>query len=324
LQCYIINGAGEVRVKKQLESKVLSPIQQIDYFKNGKLYYVFNTERKIHLLDYEGKEAQNFPLTLQSPATTSMLVADFDGSGAFHYFVPTQNGNIYGFEPNGKPLSGWNPRTAIGTVTQPMGHFQVGDKDYILALTGKMLHVMRRNGAYRINPVPIEGTIISPPSFQNIPLSQRMVVTNTKGMAQNINLAGESFKIALPTGNSTNVKCLYADVAGDARNEYITLNDNVLCGYGYVGEEFKKLFERKFQDKLDDFFTITLPNTQKQHIGMVCRASTQVFLMDGMGKVYRNFPLAGTTPFKVTDFFGEGIPVLIVANGASVYTYKLK
>ena len=324
LQCYIISGGGEIRVKKQLESKILSPIKQIDYFRNGKFYYIFNTEKQVHLLDYSGKEAQNFPLTLQSPATAAMLVTDFDGNGAYHYFVPTQNGNIYGFENNGKPLSGWNPRMGIGKVTQSMGHFQVGDKDYILALTNNFLHVMRRNGDYRINAIPVEGKVISPPAFQNIPASQRMVITNTKGIASNINLAGESFKIALPTGNSTNIKCLYADVCGDARNEYITLNDKVLCAYGYEGEEFKKIFERTFQDKFDDFFIVNLPEGKKQHIGMVCRAATQVFLMDGLGKVYRNFPLAGTTPFSVTDFFGEGIPVLIVANGASVYTYKLK
>jgi hypothetical protein len=102
------------------------------------------------------------------------------------------------------------------------------------------------------------------------------------------------------------------------------LNDNVLCGYGYEGEVFKKIFERQFQDKLDDFFTLTLPDSPKDHIGFVCRAASHVFLMDGAGKVYKNFPLAGTTAFEVTDFFGEGVPVLIVANGASVYTYKLR
>ncbi len=323
-QLYIINGGGEIRVKKPLESKILSPIKQIDFFGNGNLYYVFNTERKIHLLDYNGKEAQNFPIPLQSPAATGMLVADFDGNGAYHYFVPAQNGNIYGYESNGKPLSGWNPRTGIGIIKQPMGHFQVGDKDYIIALTGKNLHIMRRNGEYRLNPFPVEENIISPPAYQNIAASQRMVVTTAKGIAHNINLAGESFNIALPTGNSTNVKFLYADVWGDARKEYITLNNKNLCGFGYEGETFKKIFERQFQDNIDEFFIVSLPEGKKDHIGFTCRAASHVFLMDGLGKVYKNFPLAGTTPFQVTDFFGEGIPVLIVANGASIYTYKLK
>jgi hypothetical protein len=323
-QIYIISGGGEVRVKKAIESKILSPIKQIDYFNNGNLYYIFNTERKVHLLDYQGKEAQNFPLSLQSPASTGMLVADFDGNGAYHYFIPAQNGNIYGYESNGKPLSGWNPRSGIGIVKQPMGHFQVGNKDYIIALTDKNLYTMQRNGEFRISPIPVESNIISPPAFQNTPTSQRIVVANTKGMAHNINLAGQIFNIALPTGNSTNVRTLYADICGDTRKEYITLNDNVLCGYGYEGEVFKKIFERQFQDKLDDFFTLTLPDSPKDHIGFVCRAASHVFLMDGAGKVYKNFPLAGTTAFEVTDFFGEGVPVLIVANGASVYTYKLR
>jgi hypothetical protein len=323
-QIYIINGAGELRIKKGLDSKILSPIKQIDYFHNGNLYYVFNTEKKIHLLDYQGNEAQNFPLTLQSPASAGMLVADFDGAGSYHYFVPAQNGNIYGYESNGKPLGGWNPRMGIGLVKQPMAHFQVGDKDYILALTEKNLHVMRRNGEYRLSPIALEGKINSPPSFQNLPVSQRIVVGNDKGSAQNINLAGESFKVALPTGTNIQVHFLYADVWGDTRKEYITYSDKTLCIYGYEGEEFKKVSERVFQDPIKDFFIVKLPDGKKEHIGFVSQTTNQVFLMDGAGKVYKNFPLAGTTAFQVTDFFGEGVPVLIVANGASVYTYKLK
>lgn len=323
-QIYIINGAGELRIKKTLESKILSPIKQIDYFHNGNLYYAFNTDKKIHLLDYQGREAQNFPITLQSPASTGMLVADFDGAGAYHYFVPAQNGYIYGYESNGKPLGGWNPRIGIGLVKQPMAHFQVGDKDYILALTEKNLHVMRRNGEYRLNPIPLEGKVISPPNFQNLPVSQRIVVANEKGFAQNINLAGEIFKVALPTGNNSQVHFLYADIWGDARKEYITYSDKTLCIFAYEGEVFKKIFGREFQDPIKDFFTVQLPDGKKEQIGFVSQTTNQVFLMDGAGKVYKNFPLAGTTAFQITDFFGEGVPVLIVANGASVYTYKLK
>lgn len=323
-QLYIINGSGEIRVKKALEGKILSEIKQINYYNGAKKYYIFNTENKIHLLDYNGNEAQSFPLSLQSAAASGMLIVDFDGSGNYCYFVPTKNGNIYGFERNGKPLGGWNPLTGVGIVEQPMGHFQVGDKDYILALAGKNLHVMRRNGSYRLSPIPLDGVSISPPGYQSVPLSQRMVVATSHGMAHNINLAGESFKIAVPIGDNSQVKFRYADVWGDNRSEYIMLNKNMIVVYGYNGEVFGKVFERKFQDNIDDIQVIKMPDTQKNHIGFVSKNATHVFLMDGIGKVYRNFPLAGTTAFQITDFFGEGIPVLIVANGASVYTYKLK
>lgn len=324
LQYYIINGAGDIRIKKTVEGKILSEVKQIDYFHDGKLYYVFNTTKKIHVLDYNGNEVQNFPLTLHSPATTGMLVADFDGNGAYHYFVPVANGNIYGFESNGKPLVGWNPKMGTGYIDQPMGHFQVGDKDYIIALSQNALQVMRRNGDSRLNPIPISGKLLSPPYFQNIPISQRMVVVNANGMATNVNLAGESFRIALPVGAQRNIKFLYSDVWGDARNEYMTLSKNTITTFGYEGESFQKVFERSFQDSIAHIFPVALPNTPKRHIGFVLANNAQVFLMDGAGKVYRNFPLAGTTPFEVTDFFGEGVPVLIVANGASVYTYKLR
>jgi hypothetical protein len=46
--------------------------------------------------------------------------------------------------------------------------------------------------------------------------------------------------------------------------------------------------------------------------------------MDGAGKIYKEFPLGGTTSFQLCNFFGEDVNTLVVANGASVYTYKLK
>ncbi len=322
-QIYIVNGAGEVKKKKVIDGKILSEVKQVEYFGNGKSYYIFNTQNKVYILDENGNDAQNYPQILQSPATSGMLVIDFDHSKNYQYFIPTQNGNIYGFERNGKPVAGWNPRMNVGIVSVPMQHFQTEGKDFIVAINqNNQTCVFRRNGELRFT-VPTEGKVLSAAGFQANP-PERIVVTNTNGMAQNINFAGETFKLALKTGTASNHKFIYTDVTADAKKEYIVLNDNQLACYGYNGEAFQKFFDHKFQDKIDDIFPIQFPNKAKSYIGLTCKASAHVFLMEGSGKIYKEFPLGGTTPFQLCSFFGEDMTTLVVANGASVYTYKLK
>lgn len=180
----------------------------------------------------------------------------------------------------------------------------------------------RRNGELRFS-LDAATNVLSPAGFQGTS-PERIVVGDAAGMVQNINFAGDDFKMALKTGNGNNHKLLYTDILGDNKNEYIVLNNNVLACHGYDGETFKPYFTYKFQDKIDEIFPVTFPNRTKKYIGLTCKASAHIFLMDGAGKIYKEFPLGGTTAFQLCNFFGEDVNTLVVANGASVYTYKLK
>ncbi len=322
-QIYIINGSGEITKKRKIDGKILSEVKQVEYFGNGKLYYIFNTENKVYILDDKGNDAQNFPILIQSPATSGMLVVDFDRSKNYQYFIPTKNGNIYGFEKNGKPLAGWNPRMGVGAISVPIRHFQTEGKDFIVAINqAKKIMAFRRNGELRFS-LDAASSVLSPAGFQGTP-PERIVVSDAAGIVQNINFAGDDFKMALKTGTGNEHKFLYTDVLGDNKNEYIVLNNNVLACHGYDGETFKPFFTYKFQDKIDEVFPVTFPNRSKKYIGLVCKASAHIFLMDGTGKIYKEFPLGGTTSFQLCNFFGEDVNTLVVANGTSVYTYKLK
>ena len=75
---YLINSSGRILWKIKLESQILSDIYQIDYYKNGKLQYLFNTETKIHLIDRNGNNVENYPVTLRSPATNGIAVFDYE------------------------------------------------------------------------------------------------------------------------------------------------------------------------------------------------------------------------------------------------------
>ncbi len=52
---YLISNKGELIWKKQLESKIVGEISQIDLYKNGRLQYAFETEKSLIILDKNGK-----------------------------------------------------------------------------------------------------------------------------------------------------------------------------------------------------------------------------------------------------------------------------
>ena len=46
--------------------------------------------------------------------------------------------------------------------------------------------------------------------------------------------------------------------------------------------------------------------------------------MNGAAQVFPDFPMAATTPFQVANLYEDGKDILIVANGNSIFAYKLK
>jgi hypothetical protein len=114
-QLYLINKAGKILWKIPLKDKIISSIQQVDFYNNNRLQYIFNTENEIFIIDREGKPVNNYPIALPAKATTGMLLAHYADVNQQRVFVPCEN-RIYGYELSGKPLIGWNPKSKTGNV----------------------------------------------------------------------------------------------------------------------------------------------------------------------------------------------------------------
>ena len=321
-QLYLINRQGEIRWTRKLSKRLISDVTQIDYFENNNLYYVFNTESEIFIIDKDGKDIKNFPLRLQSPATNGMLIIDFEGTKKYEFFIACQNSNFYGFEKSGKPLSGWNPVSGIGLVRHPFLHFQNGGKDFILAITDRgMLHILRRNGGDRFSSQDFRSKFLSPPSFQADRYSQRIVACDAKGRVHNINMEGVEFPLLLSSGAGT--RFAFADVIGDLRKDYIAVANNKLVCHAYEGNEFLKQYAYVFPDVQDDVFALQHANKSKALIGTLSKESSLIYLLEG-AKLYPTFPIPGTTRFVLTDFYDNGSSILIVGNDNDVCGYKVE
>ncbi|NJL75806.1 MAG: PQQ-binding-like beta-propeller repeat protein [Saprospiraceae bacterium] len=129
LYCLSLNG--DLIWMRELESKLLSPILMV-----GQTYF-FNTANFIYQTDLSGNDASNSPHRLQSPASNGLTLVDFDQMQAYNYFLACENGNIYGYELPSFPLLGWNPQVIGQIIQHPIKHFQIPEKDFIVAASEK-------------------------------------------------------------------------------------------------------------------------------------------------------------------------------------------
>jgi len=68
-QVYLLSNAGIILWKQMLDGPLKSEVFQVDYFKNGKMQYLFSTGDKIYLVDRNGNPVEKYPIELRSPAT---------------------------------------------------------------------------------------------------------------------------------------------------------------------------------------------------------------------------------------------------------------
>jgi hypothetical protein len=326
---YLLNKNGQILWTKQLNGKILSKIHQIDFYKNKKLQYLFNTENKIHLLDRNGENVDNYPRKLIAKATNGITVLDYDGRQNYRIFVACADGNIYGFLQRGEPLSGWSPQPNIGIINQPIQHFVIDNLDYLIALndTG-LVYAFDRSGQMRIPPTPLElngRRINSKFYFDDInSLHKRVVAMDSKGKAYVANLRGNKFNLSMLIGKNTNVKFCMVDLVGDIRKDYVLLSgQNLSINYYDEKGVFRKKHEITLPTIQDDLFPIQLLNQEKAYIATVSYQNNEIYLLDNKAGVIQDFPLAGSTRFEITDFFNDGKQILTVASDNWVYVYRL-
>jgi hypothetical protein len=322
---YLLSSGGEVIWKKKLDGPILSEIQTIDYYKNNQNHFLFNTAGSVYLYNNEGVSVSNFPLKLRSKATNGVIAVDFDGLRNYAFFVACRNGKLYGFQKTGRPLDGW-PQSNMRRVEHPVRHFQQEGKDFIVALNtkGKMM-VFDKKGKNRFSDIRLGDTFLSPPDFDDIATATRIVAVSEDGVAQIVNTFGDKFKLNLEVGKNEKVKFAYADLVADKRKDFIVSSESQLATYAYQeGGDFSKNFVIDTKNQVDELFVVSVPGRDKAVIGTVSKEKEQISLYSAEGKKFKDFPLAGSTAFRIVKLYKSGENILIVGKGDSVFVYRLR
>tara|TARA_Y100000991_G_scaffold136957_1_gene103263 strand:+ start:178 stop:2046 length:1869 start_codon:yes stop_codon:yes gene_type:complete len=147
---YLIDNNGQVEWTKKIDGKIIEDIFQIDSYKNGEMQYVFNTEKKLYVLDRKGRNVGRFPLNFNDKITKPVSIFDYDKNKNYRLLI-TQSNELFMFDIKGSRVKGFDYKKSSEIITKPK-HFRIANKDIIVFKTLNKLLILNRRGKIRIKP----------------------------------------------------------------------------------------------------------------------------------------------------------------------------
>lgn len=322
---YLINGTGRILWELELDGPILGELYQIDFYKNKKLQYLFNTRTKIYLLDRNGNNVEDYPVKLRSNATNGLALFDYDKNHNYRVFIAAEDRKIYLYDIFGNIISGWNFDKTEGIVTNTLKHFRVGKKDYIVFSDEIRPYFLDRRGRERVN-IQSRITVSKKNTFQldmNIAENRpRFVTTDTAGNVFGIDTEGRVSKL-LENNLSSGHYFKMADFNNDGLPDYLFVDNIELKVVANNGD---KLFSYKFKSEITSEPDIYEFSSSDFKIGLTDNTKNLIYLVNPDGSLYEGFPLEGSTRFSIGYFAGSDsrFNLIVGSNNGFLYNYSIE
>jgi hypothetical protein len=318
---YLINSTGRILWKMRLDEPVLSDVFQVDYYENGKLQYLFNTTTALHLLDRNGNYVERYPVNLRADATNGMALFDYDNNREYRIMIACSDRDIYAYDLEGNIVTGWSFRKAEGTITRPLQHFRVEEKDYIVCSDAIRSYILNRRGKERVRidrmPAVSEKNrfYLDMNTDKNQP---RLVTTDTAGNVIGIDFSGNT-EVILPFRAGPGHFFRLEDLDQDGVPEYIFSRDNEL---EVIDANGKRVFSFKIKSDISMLPDVYQFSVNDLKLGITDRERNKIYLLNSDGSVYEGFPLEGSTRFSIGYFAGSDSRFNLIVGGDNGFLYN--
>jgi hypothetical protein len=318
---YLINAAGRVLWKVQINEKITGNIYMIDYFRNGKYQLLFSGKEYLHLLDRNGNYVERYPVKLRSRATNPLALFDYDNNRDYRLFIAGEDKLIYSYDKTGSVVKGWKPFRTAGNVRSEINYFRVSGKDYLVASDEMSVYFLDRTGNKRVN-LKDAVTRAEGSAMRLTPVSEPSVVcTAPDGTVQHIFFDGTVRKFSLNKFSRDHSFNIF-DVDGDGFDEYVFIDKGIMYLYDH---DRSRMFSRDFGSyDLGGPINFIFSGSDRK-IGVYDNEKKLIYLIDRYGRTMKGFPLRGASMFSIGRLSDKGGWNLIVGGtGKFLYNYKLE
>ncbi len=285
---YCIDKEGSIKWKLNIDGKPLSKIYEVDYLKNNRNQYLFNTENSIYLVDAKGKAVDNYPVKLSKKATSGLCLIDYEKKKEYRILIPTSDKKISYFNIKGNLINDFKSPVLSDLIISPPQHIIFGGKDNILISdkTGNF-KILDRKGNERLKlKSPFHKNPLSKFYYDGKYLITSDISTNIKYISSKGEVENKVFK-----NISGNTQFVYEDYNNDGNKDFIFLSANELT---ICKKDGKVIFSYKFKTTVHPNI-LFYEKTGRGNMMVVLGTDKQLYVFDKNGLMDESIAFKGET-----------------------------
>jgi hypothetical protein len=149
LNLILLSLDEKVIFKKQLNSKIISEIFQVDLYKNNRLQFIFLTETDLLVLDIKGNIVKKIALK-KSLSNKYLSVFDYDNNRNYRFVIQIGN-TLKMLDSKFKNVKGFKRTKVKSDIQQKLKHIRIMNKDYLILISRDGVpYIYDRRGNIRI------------------------------------------------------------------------------------------------------------------------------------------------------------------------------
>ncbi len=297
---YLISNQGKVLWKKKIVGKILGQIKQVDIYKNGRLQLIFVTQKRLYVLDRNGKEVKPFPKVFRDKITQPLSVFDYDNNKNYRFLV-TQNNELLMYDSKGKIVKGFKYEKSSDIIYSPK-HYRIKNKDIIVVRTGKGLKILNRRGKIRIK---IKDNI----KFSNTDvfrLNNYLICTSEKGNLVQIDMNGSISTRKLNLSNNHKINSKYNLVSIIDGNKLTNLNKSIDLPFGNYSDPLIFSYNKRKKFSIFD------------------NQSKKIYLFDDKLNLFESFPLYSISNIDLNNIDkDQNLELILAEDESSIRLYEI-
>jgi hypothetical protein len=319
---YRLDHTGKIMWKIPLIEAPVSRVNEVNYYKDGRKQYFFNTENYFVIIDESGNNVEGYPVRLPASATNEVAVLDYENNNDYRLLIALTDNKIHNFDIHGKPVEGWNKVKSGIKVNQKIEYLVSGNKNYIVITDGN-------NNVTFVNRKGEE--ILAVKKKLNKAKNSEIYInqTNDKGIFLTTNSEGQLVYITDKgkTGTtkfgdfSENHFFLYSDINGDQSMDFIFVDGNKLTVY----DRFKKIIlEFELQDNAMSNPVVFKNIRNEIFLSVVTTGEKKISVFNKDGRMFTSLAINGNTPFVIGSLNNDDKTNLVTGYGNKVINYVLE
>ena len=297
---YLISNQGKVIWKKKLAGKILGKIKQVDIYKNGRLQLIFVTEKRLYVLDRNGKEVKPFPKVFRDKITQPLSVFNYDNNKNYRFLV-TQNNELLMYDSKGKIVKGFKYEKSSNIIYSPK-HYRIKNKDIIAVKTEKGLKILNRRGKIRIK---IKDNI----KFSNTDVfrfNNYLICTSEKGSLVQIDMNGSVSTRKLNLSNNHKINSKYNLVSIIDGNKLTNLNKSIDLPFGNYSDPLIFSYNKRKKFSIFD------------------NQSKKIYLFDDKLNLVESFPLYSISNIDLDNIDkDQNLELILAEDESSIRLYEI-